>query len=218
MSICQVQGNCAASFQINGYVQRTVFILAIQIWSEANILDVFLVTCVKIAVTSYARVAEEVLIFQITAVAPAEYLEGNHVFTRFQVVGQVELGFQFAVFAISYVTSVHPKVHVGSYRAEMRKNLFAFPVGGKDDFFPVRAYVIVFCRHLRRIVFELASPGISYVDIDRVTVTVQLPNARHLKVIPTFVVEISLIKVGRSCICMSYPVEFPRTVQGHEIR
>ena len=101
---------------------------------------------------------------------------------------------------------------------EMCKNLFAFPVSRKDDFFPVRAYMIVFCRYLRGIVFELASPGISYVDIDRITVTVQLPNARHLKVIPTFVVEISLIKVGRSCICMSYPVEFPRTVQGHEIR
>ena len=100
----------------------------------------------------------------------------------------------------------------------MRKNLFAFPVGGKDDFFPVRAYMIVFCRHLRRIVFELASPGVSYVDVDRITVTVQFPNAGHLKVVPTFVVEISLIEVSRACICMSHPVEFPRTVQGHEIR
>ena len=49
--------------------------------------------------------------------------------------------------SISYVTSVHPKVHVGSYRAEMCKNLFAFPVSRKDDFFAVRAYVVVFCRH-----------------------------------------------------------------------
>ena len=218
MHICQVQSYCAASFQVDGYVQRTVFILAVQIWSEANILDIFLVACVKITVTSYAGVAEEILIFQITAVAPAEYLESNHVFTRFQVVGQVELGFQLAVFAISYVTSVHPKVHVGSYRAEMRKNLFAFPIGRKDDFFPVRAYMIVFCWHLRRIVFKLASPGVSYVDVDRITVTVQFPNAGHLKVVPTFVVEISLIEVSRACICMSHPVEFPRTVQGHEIR
>ena len=99
----------------------------------------------------------------------------------------------------------------------MCKNLFAFPVSRKDDFFPVRAYMIVFCRYLRGIVFELASPGISYVDIDRVTVAVQLPNTGNLKIIPTFVVEISLVKVGRACVCVSHPVEFPKTVQGHEI-
>ena len=121
--------------------------MAVQIGSDANILDVFLVACVKITVASYAGVAEEVLIFQVTTVAPAENLKGDDVLTRFQVVSQVEFSFQFAVFAISYVTSVHPKVHIGRYRAEMCENFFAFPVGRKDDFFAVRAYVVVFCRH-----------------------------------------------------------------------
>ena len=121
--------------------------MAVQIGSDANILDVFLVACVKITVASYAGVAEEVLIFQITTVAPAENLKGDDVLTRFQVVSQVEFSFQFAVFAISYVASVHPKVHIGRYRAEMCENFFAFPVGRKHDFFAVRAYVVVFCRH-----------------------------------------------------------------------
>ena len=147
LCVCQVKSYSAAAFHVDSYVQCTILILAVQVGSDADILNAFLVACIQIAVTSYARVAEEVLIFQITAVAPAEYLESNHVFTRFQVVGQVELGFQFAVLAISYVTSVHPKVHVGSYRAEMCKNLFAFPVSRKDDFFALRAYVVVFCRH-----------------------------------------------------------------------
>ena len=71
----------------------------------------------------------------------------HDVLTWFQVVSQVEFSFQFAVFTISYVASVHPKVHIGRYRAEMCENFFAFPVGRKDDFFAVRAYVVVFCRH-----------------------------------------------------------------------
>ena len=56
----------------------------------------------------------------------------------------------------------------------------------------------------------MASPGISYVDIDRVTIAVQLPNTGNLKIIPTFVVEISLVKVGRACVCVSHPVNFQR--------
>ena len=54
----------------------------------------------------------------------------------------------------------------------MGKNLFPFPVGGQNDFFPVRTYMIVFNGNKGGIVLELASPCISYVYIDRVSVSV----------------------------------------------
>ena len=78
--------------------------------------------------------------------------------------------------------------------------------------------MVVFCRNVRRVVLELASPGISSIYVDRVAVAVQFPYAGNLKVVPSFVIEISLVKVGRTCFGMSHPVEFPKTVQGHEIR
>ena len=175
------------------------------------------VTCIQVAITSHTGIAEEVLIFQITAVAPAEYLEGNQVFPGFQVIGQIKFGFQLAVFAITYITAIYPEVHIGSYGAEVGKNIFPFPVGRKNDFFPVRTYVVVFCGYEGRVVLELVSPGITDIYIDRITITIQFPYSGHFNVVPSFVVKTSLIEVSRARVCISYPVKFPETVQSHKI-
>ena len=217
LCVCQVKSYSAAAFHVDSYVQCTILILAVQVGSDADILNAFLVACIQIAVTSYAGITEEVLIFQITAVAPTEHLKGNQVFAGFQVVGQIKFGFQFAVFAIAYVAAVYPKIHIGSYRAEVGKDVFSFPVSRKNDFFSVRAYVIVFCGDKGRIVLKLVSPGIADIYVNRIAITIQFPNGGYFNIVPAFVVKTCLIKVCRACVCISYPVKFPETVQSHKI-
>ena len=89
--------------------------MAVEVGSYTNILDIFLIAGIKITVASHTGVAKEILIFQISAVAPTEYLESDDVFSWFQIVCQVEFSFQFAVFAVSHIASVYPKVHIRSY-------------------------------------------------------------------------------------------------------
>lgn len=58
--------------------------------------------------------------------------------------------------------------------------------------------MVILCRHFGRVVLELVTPGIAYVHINRITVSVQLPYGGNLQVIPAFVVEAGFQKsVGR---------------------
>ena len=126
--IQQFQLHIAAAFQFELHIQGTVLVGLIQIGRHTDVLNAFFVAGIQIAIASYATEAEEVLVFQICAVAPAEYLESNQVrLSRLQVRGQVKFRLQLAVFTIAYITAVHPKIHIGSDRTEMCDNIFSFP-------------------------------------------------------------------------------------------
>ena len=86
--------------------------MCIQIRSHADVLNVFRSAGIEVAVAAYSGEAEEILVFQISPVAPAEHLECDQVFPWFQVFGQIEFGFKFAVFTVADELSVHPKIHV----------------------------------------------------------------------------------------------------------
>lgn len=77
--------------------------------------------------------------------------------------------------------------------------------------------MITFSGHVRRVVLELISPGISDIDIDRVSVAVQFPYGRNLHVVPTFVIEACFPEIGRTCICIFDPEKFPGTIEAHVI-
>ena len=132
----------------------------------------FFITCIQVTITSYTGVTEKVLIFQIATVTPTEYLKCYQVLAWFEVIGKVEFCFQFTILTITYVTSVYPKIHIGSYRAEMSIYFFSFPIVWKDDFFAVRSYVVIGGRNFGRIIIKLTSPGISDVYINRITISV----------------------------------------------
>ena len=67
--------------------------------------------------------------------------------------------------------------------------------------------------NVRRIVFEPAPPGVTDVEVDRIAVSVQLPESRHGHVVPAFVVVADAEKVRRSLVGVAHPVEFPVSVQ-----
>ena len=211
----QLHGRLTFQFQFHG--KAAVSVLSIQVGSYAYVLDAFFAAGIEVAVATHAAVAEEILVLEICAIAPAEHLEGDEVLlSRFQVGSQVEFRFKLAVFAISHKASVHPQIHVRCYRTEVGYDFFAFPLCRHHYFATVRAHMVVFDRHLRRVVGKLIAPGITHINVNWVAVAVKFPNGRHLQVVPTLVVERSFPEVGRARIGIFYPVEFPGAVKRHK--
>ena len=99
----------------------------------------------------------------------------------------------------------------------MGDNIFSLPWGGNYNFTAVRTYMVILCRHFGRVVLELVTPGIAYVHINRITVSVQLPYGGNLQVIPAFVVEAGFPEISRTGVCILYPVELPGSVQSHVV-
>ena len=77
--------------------------------------------------------------------------------------------------------------------------------------------MIILRRNLGGIILELVAPCITGIDIDGIAITVQLPYGGNLHMVPTFVVETDFPEISRTLVCIRYPEEFPRTVQGHII-
>ena len=61
------------------HTQRAVFVVSIQIRSDTDILDTFLIAGIQLAVASHSAITEEILIFKICTVAPAEHLKSYQV-------------------------------------------------------------------------------------------------------------------------------------------
>ena len=177
-----------------------------------------MVAGVEVAITTHTGVAEEVLILQVGSITPTEHLECDQVLlSRLQVAGEVELSLQFAILAVAHVLSVHPQIHVGGYGAEVRHDLLAFPVGGHHDLPAVGTDMILFGRHLRRVVLELLTPSVAHIDIDRVAIAIKFPYGGHLHVVPSLVVIAYPPEVGRTSLRITYPEEFPSAVECHEV-
>ena len=104
-------GSLNIAFQVEGNVQRTILVFTVEVGSYTDIFDAFLVAGIEITITAYTTITEEVLVFQISTVAPTEYLESYQVLlSRFQIRSQVEFCFQLTVFTITYILPVHPQI------------------------------------------------------------------------------------------------------------
>lgn len=65
---------------LQGDRQGAVAVITVEVGGDANILDVAFLAGIEVAVAADTRVAEEILVFEIAPVAPAEDLEGDEVF------------------------------------------------------------------------------------------------------------------------------------------
>ena len=137
LSIKQFQACLAAlALEFDADVQGTVPVGGVQVRRDPDILDALLGTGVEVAVTGYAAVTEEVLVLQVSTVAPAEYLKGDEVLLPGdEVLRHVEFGFQLAVLAVSDILAVHPEIDVGGDGAEVEEDVLPGP-GGRDFEFP----------------------------------------------------------------------------------
>ena len=78
--------------------------------------------------------------------------------------------------------------------------------------------MVVFGRHIRRIVLVVVAPGVADVHIDRVAVAVKFPHGGHIKLVPALVVKILFPEICGSAVQVAHPVEFPWSVKAHEVR
>ena len=70
-----------------------------------------LVAGIEEAVASETREAEEVLVFEVCAVAPAENLQGKAVGARFKELCNVEFCLELAVLAVANEFAVDPQIN-----------------------------------------------------------------------------------------------------------
>ena len=172
-----------------------------KISSHPKVFDSLLVPCVKIAIASYTAEAEKVLTFKIRAVTPTKNLKRKMILLAwFYVFGNIKLSFQLAILTIADKFAVDPQIDIGSDGAEMRYDIFSCPVIRNHERTPVGPGMIVFDRHVRRIVTKLVLPRIAHIDISRVTVSVKLPYTRNRHLRPIAVIEIRLLKIHRTSI------------------
>ena len=95
--------------------------------------------------------------------------------------------------------------------------VFSFPIGRNNNFLTIGTHMILFNRNVRRIIFILVSPSITYIDINRITISIKLPYCRNTEIIPSVIIISYTEKVIRSFIRTFNPQKFPLTVKCHEI-
>ena len=142
-----------------------------------HILNAFQLSCIEFHPTGDTRQAPEILVFEVGSVAPAHHLQLNRILTLVNILGEIETGFQLAVFAVTHRLPVHPDLHVGRHTADAQANLFAHPILIKPEGAPVHASVIVFPGHKRRIMLKMTLPGVTHVDINRLAISLEFPHA-----------------------------------------
>ena len=183
---------------------------------EPHVGDMAFVAGIEEAVAAHAREAEEVLIFEIGAVAPAEDLEGEEILAGLHEARDVELAFELRILAVTDEPSVDPQVDVRGDGPEPGDDLLVRPRGRDLDFAAVRADMVFFYRHVRRIVFELFAPCVADVEILRIAVAVQFPQSRNGHRAPRAVVVVRAEEIRGTLVGVADPREFPRPVEVEE--
>ena len=77
--------------------------------------------------------------------------------------------------------------------------------------------MVLLFRYVWRVVLEVAAPCISYVQVNRVSVSVHFPYSRYGDSVPVRVIESGRPESGRSLPTVPYPFEFPLSVEGQVI-
>ena len=99
----------------------------------------------------------------------------------------------------------------------MRHDFLPLPVGRNFHRPTVASHMVSFDRHFGRIIPEAVAPRITYIDILRIAISVQLPQTRHRHRGPAAVIEIGTEEIGRPLVGIFNPIEFPWAVECHEI-
>ena len=131
--------------------QYTVFIIGIQWALYFEICHPELGLCIKINIPFESAQTPEVLAFQIIGIRETMNLHGNHVFTRFHKLGDIEAGRSLGIFTHSCELSVQIKKCSSFSSVGTEKNLFSIPIGRKRKITPVGSCRIPFLGYIRRI-------------------------------------------------------------------
>ena len=184
---------------------------------DPQVADPVLGPRIDVGVTRQTRQTPEVLVLQIGPVAPAEDLQRDQVFTRNDIFRDIETGFQLAVFAVSDLFPVDPDTDVGRSGADAEEDVLPDPGRIHYESPAVLSCIVVLKRRIGRIVLIMALPGITHVEINRITVPVKFPKAGDRHIIPAGVIPAGRKEIAGTGFDGLVPFEFPSSVQGEPL-
>ena len=160
-----------------------------------------------------------ILILQVRTVGIFEYLQGQTVGSCLQIRRDTEGGGLHTTLTVSYLLTVYPYVESTAHRSKTQVYLLSVPAVGNRECPAIASCGITlhvsgigllrFSHHVGRIDLE----GIATTAVDRGAITVHLPVARHLEIIPLTVIvrrKIELARLLLRCLC---PPELPHAIQ-----
>ena len=210
------EDNCrheiVAQLQVD--VERSILIVVFKPGGQTYILDMFEGTGIEIAVACQTRKAEEILVLEIGAIAPAHHLEGDEVLlSRLHEACQIKLTSQFTVFAISYETSIDIKGDIRSHRTEMSDDLLPLPRCWNEELSTIASHTILFGGRNGRIVGVVSAPCIAEIQIQRISITIEFPQSGHGHFVPCTIVEANFEEVTWRLAGSMDVVEAPQPMQ-----
>ena len=145
----------------------------------------------------------------------------NRICSCLYIFGNIELRIVIGPFTITYLLSIYPDIYTTVYTIKMQHYFFSVPSGRYGKFATVwadRIYLnfigIPFLRlDKRRIIFK----RISYIGINRSTISVHFPIRRNRDFLPCRYIIVHFIKVGRPFGRLFHPIELPVPIQGKVI-
>ena len=166
-------------------------------------------TRIEINLTGDTCKAPEVLILEIRTIAPAHHLHSYQVLARLQILGDIKLGSHLAVFTISHILAVHPKGQVAGSRTYMEIDILALPVLRKFESTTIRTRIVVEFADVWRIRIKLGFPGITYILVGGISITVQFEQPRYREILPLRIVIVGCKEVGRTLVVILHEVKLP---------
>ena len=169
-------------------------------------------TGIEIHLASNTRQAPEVLVLEIRAVAPAHDLHGDEVFTLLQILSDVELGSHLRVLAISHITTIDPKLEVARSRTDMEEHLLTTPAVGQEELATITARIVIGLANKWWIIVERRTPGISYILVDGIAMTIQLKQSWNGEILPTGIVVVEGPEASGSILMVLDEMEAPHAL------
>ncbi len=166
-----------------------------------------------------ATQSPHVLVFQVTAIAPAIHLHSQAIASCMEETGHVELSRRHRILAITHLLPIHPHIHRRLHASKMKDDIlfeFFFRNCKISDIRTHRIAMIVcipimrwLTGHTRLITHERKRN----IGINRLAIALHLPVSRHGDEIPTTHIVIGTIEISRARLRVFCPMETPPSIK-----
>ena len=192
-------------------LQETIFVAVGKSSVNLEVLNVNFWNSVNVNITHDTGKTDEILVFEPRAVAPAEHLHGDVVFTLAEIFIDIEFVARERVFTIANIVAVYPHVICRFNAFEVQTDTLAIPRFGNCKVAAIMTYRVKICRSIRSRNAVVLRPRINHVRINRMVVTQKLPRARNLDFVPLGHIVIILIEIVVALARFFDVEEFPLT-------
>ena len=194
-------------------LQTAGAVSGIQIGNHSQIFNPLLWPGIQIDIASNTRQPPKVLIFEVGTVTPTINLHSDQIFASFEIGRDIKIGTHLAILAVTDKTAIDPYIEVRGSRPNMQKDISTVPIGRQIERAAIRTDMVIFLLNERRIIGKLARPHIRHIGVNRIAITVHLPQRRYREIHPSRIIEILLGKGFWALIQVFDPIEFPQAIQ-----